>query len=68
MTIKLPGNAFSCNCDNGAIGGRTGVGDTSGIMLTSLSGLFVEYGSRITFNDVHLYINEELGKIGFWLS
>lgn len=61
----LPGNAFSCNCDNGASGGRTGVGDTSGIMLTS-PGRFVEYGSRITFNDVHLNecIRNKETKIG----
>lgn len=51
--VFVPGNAFSCNCDSGASGGRTGVGDTSGMMLTS-PGRFVEYGSRITFNDVHL--------------
>lgn len=54
-----PGNAFSCSCDNGASGGRTGVGDTSGMMLTS-PGRFVEYGSRITFNDVHLNNGQNL--------
>lgn len=54
-----PGNAFSCNCDKGASGGRTGVGDTSGMILTR-PGRFVEYGSRITFNDVHLNIYKEI--------
>lgn len=51
--VCSPGNAFSCNCDKGASGGRTGVGETSGMILTR-PGRFVEYGSRITFNDVHL--------------
>lgn len=71
----LPGNAFSCSCDNGANGGRTGVGDTSGIMLTS-PGRFAEYGSRITFMDVHLneYIKikkkeaEEESKNKYWIE
>lgn len=51
----LPGNAFSWSCDSGANGGRAGVGETSGIILTS-PGRFVEYGSRITFIDVHLNV------------
>lgn len=33
--------------------GRFGVGDTSGITLT-MPGRPVAYGSRITFNEVHL--------------
>lgn len=47
------GPVWSCSCESGASGGRTGVGETSGIMLTS-PGRLVEYGSRITFSDVHL--------------
>lgn len=48
------GPCSSCSWDKGANGGRNGVGDTSGIMLTRPVRP-VAYGSRMTFSDVHLW-------------
>lgn len=47
------GPGISWSWERGASGGRRGVGDTSGIMLT-MPGRPAAYGSRITFKDVHL--------------